>query len=464
MAGFFQQQLIGSGQRTGQRGTGGNGNSQSTPYLKDYKHASKIFLTNAYGNVPKFKYLFHVYFDINETKISDNLRIFPETANHGLLVKTIDLPKYQIPLTEMNQYNRKRLIQTKINYEPVRATFHDDNSNQIRNLWFAYYSYYYNDPNQPNRQGQALNDPKTSAGALNYRNIYDNDISSNQRNWGYLGESFKSTMSIMDDRKHAFFKSIKIYGFNQHNFVMYELINPMIENFSHDSYNYSDTTGTMECSMSFRYESVKYYDGKINGENPGAAVERFAETGMYDKDLSPIARAGSNRLALGQGSLVDPGQEGTFEDLSDDSGIGANDVPSRMANADKNSQAILQEAQDDLLEGAYGAGGDDDLGRSAFDFPGLGSTDGPYSQYGNASNDFGVEDFDTGEGPDFGQEITDFNVEDFENITDFGVEDFDTGDVPDFGTEITDFGVVDFDLPEDLGEPTQTSVPVDFDI
>lgn len=454
MAGFFQQQLQGSGQITGQRhGAGGTGGAQGTPFLRDYKHASKIFLTNAYGNAPKLKYLFHVYFDINESKISDNLKIFPDSANHGLLVKTIDLPKFQIPLTELNQYNRKRYVQTKINYEAVRATFHDDNANQIRNLWFAYYSYYYNDPNQPNNQGRALNDPKTSASALNYRNIYDNDIQNNQRNWGYLGESFKSSQSILDDRKPSFFKSIKIYGFNQHNFVLYELINPMIENFSHDNYSYSDTTGTMECQMSFKYETVKYYDGQINGENPSAIVERFAETGMYDKELSPIARAGSNRAALGQGTLVDPGDTGTISDNSDDSGIGANDVPSRVNDVYANSQSILQEAQDDLLNGAYAAAGNDELQRSLFDFPGLGTTDGPDSQYGNSSNDFGVEDFDTGELPDFGSEISDFEI-----------EDFDTGELPDFGSEITDFGVVDFDLPEDIGEPTQTSVPIDIDL
>ncbi len=38
-------------------------------YLRDYQHASKTFRTNAYGYSPKFKFLFHVYFDINKDYI-----------------------------------------------------------------------------------------------------------------------------------------------------------------------------------------------------------------------------------------------------------------------------------------------------------------------------------------------------------------------------------------------------------
>ena len=35
------------------------------PYLRDYAHAAKTFIPNGFANAPKFKFLFHVYFDIN---------------------------------------------------------------------------------------------------------------------------------------------------------------------------------------------------------------------------------------------------------------------------------------------------------------------------------------------------------------------------------------------------------------
>lgn len=385
MAGFFQQFLRGA-----QDGFLGS------PNLKDYKHASKTFTTNAYSNSPKFKWLFHVYFDINEL-FSDNAGVaaFSTGTNHGLLVKSIDLPKYSISVQELNQYNRKRFIQNKINYDPIRVTFHDDNGNQIRNLWHTYYSYYYFDPSQPNNLNtgpggsQSRGLPEEVASKLNPRNIYERILDNEQRNWGYMGENGQSTFSTqLGDRKIPFFKSIKIFGFNQHNFTLYQLINPIIESFQHDSYSYADGQGTMECSMQLKYESVKYYDGAIDGQNPSDIVTRFGEQGVYDRELSPIARAGTNRSILGQGGLVDAAG-GIIKDVQNGNILGAIQTAGRVSRTFKNGQQLLQTAQEELVKGAISAASSPQVGqaaRSIFSFPALGSNQGTGGQVGNATN------------------------------------------------------------------------------
>ena len=83
-------------------------------YLKDYTHASKTFRTNGYENAPKLKFLFHVYLTVN-TQIPALRNIYTnnESAVLGLLCKTIDLPRYQIDVEVLNQYNRKRLDRKK---------------------------------------------------------------------------------------------------------------------------------------------------------------------------------------------------------------------------------------------------------------------------------------------------------------------------------------------------------------
>jgi hypothetical protein len=48
----------------------------------------------------------------------------------------------------LNQYNRKRIVQKKIEYQPVQIEFHDDGGDLIRTLWYNYFSYYYKDPSQ----------------------------------------------------------------------------------------------------------------------------------------------------------------------------------------------------------------------------------------------------------------------------------------------------------------------------
>ena len=291
-------------------------------YLRDYTHASKTFTPNNYAYAPKFKHLFHVYFDIN-TDLTELANNWPEKSNFGLAVKSVQLPKYSFELHTLNQYNRKRITQTKIKYDSVQIKFHDDNNNIIRKLWHAYYTYYYKDAAQI--------DINTSRNVIipyakayeDSRNIYD-DMIPNQDDWGYIGEgnpSLTSTSGLQGSRKIAFFKSIQIFGFNQHNFSMYKLINPVISSFGHDQYSYAEN-GVMENNMTVEFETVKYFDGVLNGQNPGALVSGFGDQGNYDTRPSPLSKAGSNATILGQGGAVDA-IDGIINDISTGNWTGA---------------------------------------------------------------------------------------------------------------------------------------------
>lgn len=327
-------------------------------WLRDYTHASKTFRSNSYGYAPKYKFLFHVYFDIN-TSLIDATKNWPADKNFGLTVKTIDLPKYTFDLATLNQYNRKRIVQTKIKYDPVNITFHDDNSNLIRKLWYTYYTYYYKDATQSgdlvlttpgNNNRPAPLGTNSAQTDLNKRTIYDNSIAGND-DWGYIGETGSSVMTPIGDglgvSKAPFFRAINIYGFNQHNFALYRLINPVIESFGHDTYSYSET-GVMENKMGIQYETVKYYEGALNGKNPETIVQEFGTVDHYDKTVSPIARPGSQSTILGQGGLLDAGQ-GILNDLENGNFVGAIQKAGTTAQTFKNPQNILKIAQNEAL-------------------------------------------------------------------------------------------------------------------
>lgn len=364
MAGIFQQFLKGVGD-----------GFFGSDYLRDYKHASKTFVNGGFANAPKFKWLFHVYFDINKVAVAGDLieKIFPKETNLGLLVKSIDLPKFSIQLDEMNQYNRKKYVQTKINYDPIRVVFHDDNANQVRHLWHSYFNYYYYDPRQP--QGVASRGTSSLASnELNRVNTYDPSIT-NQSTWGLKGDINNSDSTAA---KTPFLKAINIYGFSQHNFALYQLINPMIESFSHDTYNYFETRSTMEHSMTLRYETVKYYDGAINGQSPDSIVERFAEKQTYDTQLSPLTVQGTNRSIMGNGGLLDSGL-GILEDLASGDprrALRALQTTGRLSRTWKNGSQIIQAAKKEALAGIS----DEINKRGLFRFPAAGSTTGINSQ------------------------------------------------------------------------------------
>lgn len=280
------------------------GNFFSNAILRDYTHAAKTFRTNSYENAPKLKFLFHTYFSINPTG-------YPTDTNFGLLVKEVKLPQFAFTTVQMNQYNRKRIIQTKIKYEPIEITFHDDNANHVTQLWESYYRYYYNDTVKPSTvlPGNAGAPETGSPNHYNSRNIYNPNLSEDT-DWGFSGGQSNS-----NGIKAPFFKNITVFGFNQHNFTAYTLVNPIITSFGHDTYNYAEGGGVMTNRMSIDYETVVYNYGNLDGREPGNIVTGFGDNAHYDRELSPISVKESNGAVLGQGGLIN-GAGGSISGLT----------------------------------------------------------------------------------------------------------------------------------------------------
>jgi hypothetical protein len=299
--------------------------------LRDYTHASKTFTTNAYELKPRFKFLFHVSFTLNVQEIPYLRGAFgnDDIMNLSLAVKTVDLPKYNIDTETLNQYNRKRIIQKRINYDPVNLTFHDTSDDLVRKMWYLYMSYYYKDPTQryldPNNTNGANGASANAQRGFGYndRDIYAVQRVGNVNDWGYIGESFNDGGSSLSTGKPPFFRDIRIYGMDQHKFAEYVLINPLITNWSHDQYDYTQGAGIMQNSMTIAYETVKYYSGAIARPSPGGDpnVQGFATDAHYDKTLSPISRPGGNATVFGQGGLLETGA-GIIGDLQSGSVLG----------------------------------------------------------------------------------------------------------------------------------------------
>jgi len=365
MAGFFQDLLKGATDSIGSR-----------TFLRDYTHASKTFRTNGYAYAPKLKFLFHVYFDINTSAYAQNVGT---GANFGLLVKSVTLPSFTFATHELNQYNRKRIVQTKIKYEPVSIKFHDDNGTAdgraaggiIHQLWKAYYTYYYKDGTKPNvilsgaRGASAFADNGQPAGAASYnqRTTYTPSITGND-DWGYIGETTSSVAP-----KQPFFNNITIFGFNQHNYTAYTLINPLLTKMGQDTYSYSEGNGTMEMSMDVNYETVVYNEGAMDGNAPGNIVTGFGDNANYDRTLSPIARLGSNSNVMGKGGLIESAG-GFVSALKEGRLLDAAKVATGIYNNAKNGQLqnnIILEAQGAITAAIRGAA--NPLNNNPFNFP-----------------------------------------------------------------------------------------------
>jgi hypothetical protein len=291
--------------------------------LKDYTHASKTFETNGYELTPRFKFLFHVFFNINTAQIPQLQAAYGsgEISSIGLMVKNIQLPQFKIDTHVMNQYNRKRVVQSKIEYQPCRMTLHDDQGDLIRNMWYNYYAYYYKDATQPYQGVTVSNGTVGKLQTLvNGGTFNNNDIYSASRlvnDWGYIGESYSdgTNTGTNTSGKPAFFRDITIYGLNQKKFAAWTLINPMISSWNGDTYDYSEGGGTMQNEVTVEYETVKYYSGQVGARKPSQNVAGFADPTHYDTVPSAISTPGGTASVFGQGGMVDA-LTGGISDLS----------------------------------------------------------------------------------------------------------------------------------------------------
>lgn len=337
-----------------------------TETLRDYTHASRTFTTNSYELKPRYKFLYHVSFTLNTQQIPYLRGVFgnDEIQKLSLLVKTVDLPKYNISTDTLNQYNRKRVVQTKIEYQPITVTFHDDGGDNARRLWYYYFSYYYKDatqqylpPNVTNGSiGASAN--RTAGFGYNARDIYNDSLT--VKDWGYIGQNWGDGTTDPSG-KPPFFRDIRIYGLDQRKFAEYVLINPIITAWNHDQYDYSQGAGVMQHSMTVAYETVKYYSGAVGASRPDTNVKGFADPTHYDTRPSPIARPGATQTIFGQGGLLDAG-EGILSDLQSGTVgglIGAVQTAGRTYNTWKNANirsTVINEAvalgQNTILQGA----------------------------------------------------------------------------------------------------------------
>ena len=84
------------------------GFSDGLPGMKDYRHASRLYFDDNFKLAPKHGYLYHVVIDC-DWSVTGVSKAFSnnEKIELNMLVKAIDLPKYNMNVDEKIQYNKK---------------------------------------------------------------------------------------------------------------------------------------------------------------------------------------------------------------------------------------------------------------------------------------------------------------------------------------------------------------------
>jgi len=248
--------------------------------LRDYRHASALYLRNNYRLTGKPKFLYHVVLNVNFQALQSLGSAVASRLNKrefNLLVENADLPTYTVEVSTLNQYNRKKLNQTKINHNPVNLRFHDDMAGLTTLLWESYYRYYYQDPNYANAE-------------FSKEIVYGNNL--------YKGEPLNN-YSYGLDKSHPipFFSDITINQLYTNNgipsYTSFTLINPLIVDISHDTVD-QGANDLAKTNMRFAYESVLYGRDYSGVDSPPG----FRDPAHYDGSPSPLSLPDNNKRPI----------------------------------------------------------------------------------------------------------------------------------------------------------------------
>lgn len=283
-------------------------------YEKNPRHATYNFNQDAqslYRNHPRFP--FEYYININFNNVGSAKSYIAQYFNSAdlaqimPLVKTVDMPSMKVDTATLNQYNRKRMTQTKLSFEPVKIVFHDVADGKTLKLWDMYYRYYFADGIEAGKNESKQSEskaagnmsvdqliknltptvnpaiknllfntpiPKKATNTNGDKSIIQNIVSNtlDNHNFGFNVRTVGNVRNLI--------QSIDIYQVHGGRFNQVTLVNPRVSAFTHDVLSYAVSDKTLELTFTFEYEYAYYtiQNMRLGGSesNNTSNIEQFS--------------------------------------------------------------------------------------------------------------------------------------------------------------------------------------------
>lgn len=223
--------------------------------LRGAQYAKKFTKTaSVIQALPRQKFLYYTCFNPNPaTGIKD---MGTWQSGFAFQSQKVDRPSATATIKKLHQYNRKRLVQTGIDYPDVSVTFHDTVDDRVLRVWQQYYQWYFGDGR--GAIGGSGISTKSSRETAWKSSVVERDFSISN-GWGFSPpESTNNT---------NFFDSMDVYTFYGKYFTQVRMYNPKIVTMDWEGLD-SETSTFLTCSMKIEHEGFEYLNiGQRIGES-----------------------------------------------------------------------------------------------------------------------------------------------------------------------------------------------------
>lgn len=225
-----------------------------------------FFQKEHFDNTPRIKFMWSATFISNF-----------DDKQYNLFLKSVDRPSIKFDTETVSQYNKKRIIQKRIEYDDVKMVIYDTNDANVWEMFHEYAKHYSNDFRN-----------ETS-------NMWNYDIVSNEFKNDF-GFGFSGNKITTD--KNWFFKSLILRSFyDNQTYDEIEFVNPVIKSFNPADEDYSNGSSPQEIDITIGYEAIiiKVKEGGTETEVQDVSIQGLRESGGRYIDLENYGRQSSNR-------------------------------------------------------------------------------------------------------------------------------------------------------------------------
>ena len=191
--------------------------------------------------MPRQKFLFYANFNPSPATGIEMKDMSSVQTGFAFQISKIDRPKATPTLKELRQYNRKRLVQTGIEFGDLNVTMHDTVDDRVLRVWQAYYKWYFG-------EGRMADKKKTAWTS----NVIDQLDTTAAAQWGFSPPNASNTLSNTN-----FFDSLDIYTFYGKRYTQVRVYNPKISGMEFEAMDSEGTTLTT-CSFTIKPEGIEY--------------------------------------------------------------------------------------------------------------------------------------------------------------------------------------------------------------
>jgi len=234
-------------------------NTKDKFYARDFRNNYRF---RPDVNPPRIKFEGYVNFIFNRDLATFmDMESATFKTNISSLVRRAKLPSVQFKNIVKNQYNKKKIVSTGVEYSPVEISVFDTLNNEWLQVLMRYFSYLYMNPRNRNAEGDR--DVKLNTDAT-IENV----------NSSFGGTTFKSGEAGLNlQRTKQFFERIDIIMYHGGKGVQYSMTNPLINSFDFGDLDYSSNE-FVEFNITCDYENFSTYD-IANFDLSGVDLDRF---------------------------------------------------------------------------------------------------------------------------------------------------------------------------------------------